>query len=51
MAPVPVVQQPELVLKLMSGLHSVDGAPVDLSQTITYEEMMSECVPNLRSDL
>ena len=35
-----------LVLKLMSGLQlTVDGAPVDLSQTITYKGMMSERCP------
>ena len=45
-----VVTATGLVLKLMSGLRlTVDGAPVDLSQTITYRGMMYSDVPNLAS--
>lgn len=45
-----IVTATGLVLKLMSGLQlNVDGAPVDLSQTITYKGMMYSDVPNLAS--
>ena len=45
-----IVTATGLVLKLMSGLQlTVDGAPVDLSQTITYKGMMYSDVPNLAS--
>lgn len=45
-----VVTATGLVLKLMSGLQlTVDGAPVDLSKTITYKGMMYSDVPNLAS--
>jgi monooxygenase len=45
-----VVTATGLVLKLMSGLQlTVDGVPVDLSQTITYKGMMYSDVPNLAS--
>ncbi|MEO8436565.1 MAG: NAD(P)/FAD-dependent oxidoreductase [Pyrinomonadaceae bacterium] len=45
-----IVTATGLVLKLMSGLQlTVDGAPVDLSQTITYKGMMYSDVPNLVS--
>ena len=45
-----VVTATGLVLKLMSGLQlTVDGAPVDLSRTITYKGMMYSDVPNLVS--
>ena len=41
-----------LVFKLMSGLQlTVDGAPVDVSKTITYKGMMYSDVPNLASAL
>jgi monooxygenase len=45
-----VVTATGLVLRLMSGLQlTVDGAPVDLSKTITYKGMMYSDVPNLAS--
>lgn len=45
-----IVTATGLVLKLMSGLQlTVDGAPVDLSKTITYKGMMYSDVPNLAS--
>ncbi|MEK6283986.1 MAG: NAD(P)/FAD-dependent oxidoreductase, partial [Acidobacteriota bacterium] len=45
-----IVTATGLVLKLMSGLQlTVDGAPVDLSKTITYKGMMLSDVPNLAS--
>ena len=45
-----IVTATGLVLKLMSGLQlTVDGAPVDLSKTITYKGMMYSDVPNLVS--
>jgi len=45
-----IVTATGLVLKLMSGLQlMVDGAPVDLSKTITYKGMMYSDVPNLVS--
>jgi monooxygenase len=45
-----VVTATGLVLKLMSGLQlTVDGAPVDVSKTITYKGMMLSDVPNLAS--
>ena len=45
-----IVTATGLVLKLMSGLKlTVDGAPVDLSKTITYKGMMYSDVPNLAS--
>jgi monooxygenase len=45
-----VVTATGLVLKLMSGLQlKVDGAPVDLSKTMTYKGMMYSDVPNLAS--
>jgi cation diffusion facilitator CzcD-associated flavoprotein CzcO len=45
-----VVTATGLVLKLMSGLQlTVDGAPIDLSKTITYKGMMYSDVPNLAS--
>ena len=45
-----VVTATGLVLKLMSGLQlNVDGAPVNLSKTITYKGMMYSDVPNLAS--
>jgi cation diffusion facilitator CzcD-associated flavoprotein CzcO len=45
-----IVTATGLVLKLMSGLHlTVDGAPVELSKTITYKGMMYSDVPNLVS--
>lgn len=45
-----IVTATGLVLKLMSGLQlKVDGAPVDLSKTITYKGMMYSDVPNLAS--
>lgn len=45
-----IVTATGLVLKLMSGLQlTVDGAPVDLSQTIAYKGMMYSDVPNLAS--
>lgn len=45
-----IVTATGLVLKLMSGLQlTVDGAPVDLSRTITYKGMMYSDVPNLAS--
>ncbi|SRR6266498_189647 len=45
-----VVTATGLVLKLMSGVQlTVDDAPVDLSQTITYKGMMYSDVPNLAS--
>ena len=43
-----VVTATGLVLKLMSGLQLVvDGAPVDLPQTLVYKGMMFSEVPNL----
>ena len=45
-----IVTATGLVLKLMSGLRlSVDGAPVEISKTITYKGMMYSDVPNLAS--
>lgn len=45
-----IVTATGLVLKLMSGLQLVvDGAPVDLSQTMAYKGMMYSDVPNLAS--
>jgi len=45
-----IVTATGLVLKLMSGLQLVvDGAPVDMSKTITYKGMMYSDVPNLAS--
>jgi len=45
-----IVTATGLVLKLMSGLQlTVDGVPVELSQTITYKGMMYSDVPNLAS--
>jgi cation diffusion facilitator CzcD-associated flavoprotein CzcO len=43
-----IVTATGLVLKIMSGLQLLlDGAPVDLSQTIVYKGMMFSEVPNL----
>jgi monooxygenase len=45
-----IVTATGLVLKIMSGLQlTVDGAPVELSKTITYKGMMYSDVPNLAS--
>jgi cation diffusion facilitator CzcD-associated flavoprotein CzcO len=45
-----IVTATGLVLKLLAGLQlTVDGAPVDLSKTITYKGMMYSDVPNLAS--
>jgi cation diffusion facilitator CzcD-associated flavoprotein CzcO len=45
-----IVTATGLVLKLMAGLQlEVDGAPIDLSKTITYKGMMFSDVPNLAS--
>jgi cation diffusion facilitator CzcD-associated flavoprotein CzcO len=45
-----IVTATGLVLKLMAGLLlEVDGAPIDLSKTITYKGMMFSDVPNLAS--
>lgn len=45
-----IVTATGLVLKLMSGLQLVvDGAPVELSQTLAYKGMMYSDVPNLAS--
>jgi cation diffusion facilitator CzcD-associated flavoprotein CzcO len=47
-----IVTATGLVLKLMSGLQLVvDGAPVDLSQTMAYKGMMYSDVPNVASAL
>ncbi|HEY0366353.1 MAG TPA: NAD(P)/FAD-dependent oxidoreductase, partial [Pyrinomonadaceae bacterium] len=45
-----IVTATGLVLKLMAGLQLVvDGAPVELSQTLAYKGMMYSDVPNLAS--
>jgi cation diffusion facilitator CzcD-associated flavoprotein CzcO len=47
-----VVTATGLTLKLMSGVQLVvDGAPVELSQTISYKGMMYSDIPNLASAL
>lgn len=43
-----VVTATGLVMKLMSGMQlSVDGAPVELAQTMSYKGMMFSNIPNL----
>jgi monooxygenase len=45
-----IVTATGLVLKLMAGLQlTVDGSPVDLSETLAYKGMMYSDVPNLAS--
>jgi cation diffusion facilitator CzcD-associated flavoprotein CzcO len=47
-----IVTATGLTMKLMSGVRLVvDGAPVDLSQTMAYKGMMYSGIPNLASAL
>ncbi|MFN8439844.1 MAG: NAD(P)/FAD-dependent oxidoreductase [Caldilineaceae bacterium] len=47
-----IVTATGLVMKLMSGVQlSVDGKPIDLSQTMSYKGMMFSDIPNLISVL